>query len=80
MNDSMTKTQIKKLIIQYLQEEELNLDAGDTVETGTTTDKELLQLKRLEFQEKEKEREAQMRLKEFEFKETELAMQLKIKE
>ena len=37
-------------------------------------------MKRLEFQEKEREREAQLKLKEIEYKEKELVAQLKIKE
>ena len=37
-------------------------------------------MKRLEFQEKEREREAQLKLKEIEYKEKELAAQLKLKE
>ena len=41
---------------------------------------EKLELKQLEFQEKEREREAQLKLKEIEYKEKELAAQLKLKE
>ena len=70
--EAMSKAQVKKLVVQYLQEEELLFEGSEIMETGTMTGEELLQLKRLEFQEKEKEREAQLRLKEFEFKEKEL--------
>ena len=41
------------------------------------TGEEKLELKWLEFQEKEQEREAQLKLKEIEYKEKELAAQLK---
>ena len=55
-------------------------ESAEIMETAGMTGEELLQLKRLEMQEKEKEREAQWRLKELEFKEKELATQLKLKE
>ena len=61
--EAMSKVQIKKLVMQYFQEELLS-KSSEILETGTMTGKELLQLKRLEFQEKEKEREAQLKLKE----------------
>ena len=40
----------------------------------------LLELKRLEFQEREKERESQLRMKELEIREKELSIQLRLKE
>ena len=58
VNESMSKAQIKKLIVEYLQDEELLSNSSDTVETGTMMSEEKLELKRLEFQEKEWEREA----------------------
>ena len=80
VNKSMSKAQIKKSIVEYLQDEELLSNSNDTGETGTITGEEKLKLKRLEFQEKEWKREAQLKLKEIEYKEKELAAQLKLKE
>ena len=80
VNESMSKAQIKKSIVEYLQDEELLSDSSDTGEIGTMTGEEKLELKRLGFQEKEQEREAQLKLKEIEYKEKELAAQLKLKE
>ena len=57
VNDAITKAQIKKSIMQYLHDEELVSDEEDTVEPGAMLGEELLQLKRLKLQEKEKERE-----------------------
>ena len=42
------------------------------------TGEELLQFKRLEFQERDKERAAQLRLKELELRERELALQVQL--
>ena len=64
------------MILQYFVDEEIFPDTTVvSAEQGTMTGEELLELKRLEFQEKEKEREAQLRLKELK-----LSMQLKMKE
>ena len=43
-------------------------------------DRNPLEVRKLEWQEKEKEREAQLRMKELEMKEQEISMQLKLKE
>ena len=60
-----TKAQVKQIILQYFVDEEIFPESTIvSVEQGTMTGEELLELKRLEFQEKEKEREAQLRLKE----------------
>jgi len=60
-----------------LREEELISDEeGDEL----VTDRNTLELKRLEFQENERARESALRMKELEIKERELAMQLKLKE
>ena len=62
-----TKAQVKQMILQYFVDEEIFPDNTIvSAEQGTMTGEELLELKRLEFQEKEKEREAQLRLKELE--------------
>ena len=70
----MNKSDIRKMLMEYLVDEEIVSD--DEVETGTSA----VELKRLELKDKEKERETQLRLKEIELRERELAMQVKIKE
>ena len=45
VNKSMSKARIKKLIVEYLQDEELLSDSSDTGETGKTTGEEKLELK-----------------------------------
>ena len=45
LNKSMSKAQIKKSIVEYLQDEELLSDSSDTGETGTMTSEEKLELK-----------------------------------
>ena len=71
-----TKAQVKQMILQYFVDEEIFPDSTIvSAEQGMMTEEELLELKHLEFQEKEKEREAQLRLKELE-----LSTQLKLKE
>ena len=76
----MNKAQIRKLVVQYLREEEMLSESAKIMDTAGMTGEELLQLKQLEMQENEKEREVQWRLKELEFKEKELVTQLKLKE
>jgi len=63
----MTKTQLKKLVLQYLQDKEIILRDSDSSES-TMAGKELLALRQLELQEKEKERESQLQLKEIELR------------
>ena len=76
----MSKAQIRKLVVQYLREEKMLSESAKIMDTAGMIGEELLQLKQLEMQENEKEREAQWRLKELEFKEKELVTQLKLKE
>ena len=77
---AISKAQIRKLVVQYLQEEEMLSESAEIMDTAGMTGKELVQLKQLEMQENEKEQEAQWRLKELECKEKELETQLKLKE
>ena len=58
VSEATTKAQLKKSIIEHLQEELLS-DSSGTGETGTMTGEEKLELKQLELQEKERAREAQ---------------------
>ena len=71
------KGDVKKLIRQYLIDEELvPEEETETIVPSTA----MLELKRLEFQEKEKERESQLRLKELEIRDKELSVQLRLRE
>jgi len=69
--ESARKAEIKKLIIEHLIEEDL-IDESESAAT--------IELKRLEYQERERERENQLKLKELELKEKELSIQLKLRE
>ena len=73
---ALKKGEIKKLIKEFLMDEELvPEDEGLSVSSSG-----LLELKRLEFEEREKERASQLRLKEMELREKELNIQLRLKE
>ena len=73
---AMTKGQVKQMVMQYFVDEEIFPESTMVLaEQGTMIGEELLEFKRHEFQEKEKEIEAQLK-----FKEMELSMQLKMKE
>ena len=62
-----TKGQVKQMVLQYFVDEKNFLDSTVvSAEQGTMTGEELLELKHLKFQEREKEREAQLKLKELE--------------
>ena len=49
VNKTMTKAQIKKSVVKYLQEEELLSESSDPGEIGMMTGEELLKLKQLEL-------------------------------
>lgn len=73
---SLSKSQVKEVVLKHLIDEEIIPSVEDTEETahdGITGEK-LLQLKQLEFQERERERDAQLRLKELKLREKELAL------
>ena len=75
---SMKKREIKRLLIDYLIDEELVPE--DEEHSPVTVDSNTLELKCLEFQERESARKAQLKLKELEIKEKEISFQLHIKE
>ena len=80
---SMPKSQIKKSFTHLVDEEIIpSSEVTDEMVRGERglTGEEVLQLKRLGIEEREKEREARLRLKELEFKEKELSLQVKLKE
>ena len=75
ITSTMKKSDIRRLLIEHLVEEEIVSDDEDSL-----TSTNVVELKKLELKDKEKERESQLKLKEMELKERELKMQLKIKE
>jgi len=64
-------------VLQYLQDEEIIPDDSVSFEPTTMTGEELLLLRQLKLQGKEKEREMQLKLREIELKEKELQVRLK---
>ena len=62
VSESASKAEIKKLVLDYLVEEELITEPETTAADGPSK-QQLLELKRLEFQEREREREAQFKLR-----------------
>ena len=72
---SMKKGKVRQLIGDYLCKEELVSDD----ERGVT-ENSIVSLKKLELQERTKEREAEVKLKELQLQEKELEMQLRLKE
>ena len=79
---SMGRSQIKWIVLAYLVDEEIipSLEVTEeiTLDKSSMTGEVLLQLKHLEMEEREKEREAQYRLKELELREKELSFQVKL--
>ena len=75
VNTSMGKGEIKKIVLNHLVEEEL-LPEEELENVNTREDH--LELKKLKFQ--EREREVQLRLRELEIREKELAVEYKTKE
>ena len=69
---TMKKGEIKRLITVYLTDEEL-VPEEDTVSLPATVDSSTLELKCLEFQEREKARAAELKMKELELREKELS-------
>ena len=80
MNSSKKKGESKRLLKDYLIDE--GIIPGDEVDATSihTTDENTLELRRLELQDREKERESQLKLKELEIREKELSIQLRLKE
>ena len=77
---SMKKGEIKRLITVYLIDEELVPEEDAEEQLPVNVDSSTLELKHLEFQEKEKAREAELKMKELEIQEKELSIQLRMKE
>ena len=64
-------------MLDHLVEEEL---ISEPDPSDTMRGQHLLELKRLEYQERDRERETQLRMKELELKEKEITMQLRLRE
>ena len=79
VSESASKAELKKLVLDYLDEEEL-IAEPERATAEELSGEQLLELKRLEFQERERERETQFKLKELELREKELTIQLKLRE
>lgn len=81
---SMGKCQIKRIVLTHLLDEEIippsEVMDEITRDKSSMTGKELLQLKHLEMEERNKERETQYRMKELELREKELTFEVKLKE
>ena len=75
--ENASKADIKKIVLDHLVEEEL---ISEPDPSDTMRGQHLLELKRLEYQERDRERETQLRMKELELKEKEIAMQLRLRE
>ena len=76
VNSSQKKSEIKQVLVDHLIDEEIIPE--DDVSSANITDENTLELRRLEMQDREKERECQLRLKELEIREKELAMQVRL--
>ena len=80
--DFARKDQLSRLITEHLIDKDLVSDAeepGDDLRSPVV-DSNVVELKRLELQDRECEREANVKLRELELREKELSLQLKLKE
>ena len=74
------KDELCKMVMQFLVDEELVPEENIDDLPSPTVDDRVLELKRLELQDRERERESQLKLRELEIREKELSVQLKMKE
>ena len=77
---SMKKGEVKRLLIEFLIDEEIIPEDEENSGIAPLSNKNELELRRLELQDKEKERETQLKMKELEVHEKELSGQLRLKE
>ena len=80
MTTTMRKDELCKLVMEFLVDEELVPEERLDDPSSHTVDNSVLELKRLELQDRERERESQLKLRELELREKELSVQLKMKE
>ena len=74
------KEELCKLVMEFLVDEELVPEETVDDLPSHAVDNNVLELKRLELQDRERERESQLKLRELELREKELSVQLKMKE
>ena len=74
------KDELCKMVMQFLVDEELVPEETIDDLPSPTVDDRVLELKHLELQDRERERESQLKLRELEIREKELSVQLKMKE
>ena len=79
MDSSQKKGEVKRLLVSFLTDEEIIPEDEAHSDTPTTSE-DVLELKRLELQDRERERESQLRIKELEIREEELTVQLRLRE
>ena len=77
---SMKKGEVKRLLVEFLIDEKIIPEYEENSGVTPLSNKNELELRRLELQDKEKERKAQLKLKELELREKELSVQLRLKE
>ena len=77
---STRKDDVSRLIKEHLIDEELVSEEEIEEPLSPMIDSSVVELKRLELQDREREREAQVKLRELELREKELSLQLKLKE
>ena len=77
---SMKKGEVKRLLVEFLIDEEIIPEDEENSSVTPLSNENDLELRRLELQDKEKEREDQLKLKELELREKELLVQLRLKE
>ena len=79
VDSSQKKGEVKRLLVSFLTDEEIIPEDEAHGDTATMSE-DLVELKRLELQDRERERENQLRIKELEIREKELTVQLRLRE
>ena len=74
----MKKGEVKRLLVEFLVDEEIIPDDEENSSVTPFLNENELELRRLELQDKEKERKAQLKLKALEVLEKELLVQLRL--
>ena len=79
VDSSQKKGEVKQLLVSFLTDEEIIPEDEAHGDTATMSE-DVVELKRLELQDRERERENQLRIKELEIREKELTVQLRLRE
>ena len=77
---STRKNELCRLVTQHLVDEELVSEEEIDESQSPVVDPSVVELKRLELQDREREREATVKLRELEVREKEMSLQLKLRE